>query len=180
MQLFRSHGITRNENLMTKKSEGDWYYQQVQLGFNYRMTELQAALGISQMQRLDRFIVNRHKLKKRYDISLDNLPIIRPYQDEDCYSALHLYPIQIDQSRTNKRRKQVFNELRRNGVGVNVHYIPIHTQPYYQKFRFTYGELSHSEKYYKFTMSLPMYSRLSLQEQENIVKSLSKALNGDV
>ena len=96
MELFRSHGITRDQSFMTKKTEGAWYYQQVDLGFNYRMTELQAALGISQMQRLDEFVSKRHTIQERYDLLLNNLPIINPYQYKDSYSALHLYPIQID------------------------------------------------------------------------------------
>ena len=111
MRLFRSHGITRDKNLMSRSPDGDWYYQQVDLGFNYRMNELQAALGVSQMQRLDEFVAKRHILKKRYDSLLSTLPIIKPYQDKDCYSSLHLYPIQINLNKVSKDRNQIFKAL---------------------------------------------------------------------
>ena len=177
MQLFRSHGVTRDPILMSKSSEGDWYYQQVDLGFNYRMTELQAALGISQMQRLDDFVAKRHILQKRYDLLLSIPLITRPFQDEDSYSALHLYPIQIDLNKVSKNREQVFDELREAGVGVNVHYIPIHTQPYYRKFGFKDGDFPNSENYYEAALSLPLYSGMSFQEQDKVVKSVTTAIN---
>jgi len=177
MQLFRSHGVTRDPILMSKSSEGDWYYQQVDLGFNYRMTELQAALGISQMQRLDDFVAKRHILQKRYDLLLSIPLITRPFQDEDSYSALHLYPIQIDLNKVSKNREQVFDELREAGVGVNVHYIPIHTQPYYRKFGFKDGDFPNSENYYEAALSLPLYSGMSFQEQDKVVKSVIEVVN---
>jgi UDP-4-amino-4,6-dideoxy-N-acetyl-beta-L-altrosamine transaminase len=179
MRLFRSHGITRDKSLMTRDPDGDWYYQQVGLGFNYRMTELQAALGISQMQRLDEFVAKRHILQERYDLLLSDLPIIEPYQDKDNYSALHLYPIQIDLNRVNKNREQIFDELRGNGVGVNVHYIPIHTQPYYRQFGFKDGEFLNSENYYETALSLPLYSGMSFQDQDKIVESVIEALDAN-
>ena len=177
MQLFRSHGVTRDAKLITNVSEGDWYYQQVDLGFNYRMTELQAALGISQMQRLDDFVAKRHILQKRYDLLLSIPLITRPFQDEDSYSALHLYPIQIDLNKVSKNREQVFDELREAGVGVNVHYIPIHTQPYYRKFGFKDGDFPNSENYYEAALSLPLYSGMSFQEQDKVVKSVIEVVN---
>jgi len=128
MKLFRSHGVTRDANLMDKDSEGEWYYQQIELGYNYRMTELQASIGVSQMKRLDSFVSRRHTLQERYDSLLDNLPIVKPYQELGVYSALHLYPIQIDLDTVERSRQQIFSELRRRGVGVNVHYIPVHLQ----------------------------------------------------
>jgi len=176
MQLFRSHGVTRDPELMTKEAEGSWYYQQVDLGFNYRMTELQAALGVSQTQRLNEFVARRHVLQKRYDSLLSDLPIIRPYQDKHSFSALHLYPIQIDLNKVSKNREQIFDELRETGVGVNVHYIPIHTQPYYRQLGFKDGEFPNSESYYKAALSLPLYSGMSFQEQDKVVEFVTKVL----
>lgn len=175
MQLFRTHGVTRDPKLMTKKTEGDWYYQQVDLGFNYRMTELQAALGISQMRRVDEFINKRHILKNRYDELLSGLPVIKPYQSNNVTSALHLYPIQIDTNNTKVSRDKVFNSLKKGGIGVNVHYIPIHTQPYYQEMGFENGDFPASETYYNNAISLPLFSHLRFEEQDKVVNILSKA-----
>ncbi len=177
MQLFRSHGVTRNPSLMTKPPEGSWYYQQVDLGFNYRMTELQAALGISQMQRLDDFVAKRHFIQERYDVLLNGLPIIKPYQDKGRYSALHLYPVQIILESITKSRKQVFNELKCKNIGVNIHYIPIHTQPYYQKFGFKMGDFPNSEKFYSRSISLPLHPNITKEQQDKIVKSLGGILS---
>ena len=176
MRLFRSHGITRDKSLMTRDPDGAWYYQQVGLGFNYRMTELQAALGISQMQRLDEFVAKRHILQERYDLLLSGLPIIEPYQDKDSYSALHLYPIQIDLNKVRKNRDQIFNMLRENGVGVNVHYTPIHTQPYYLQFGFSEGDFPNSESYYSRAISIPLFPAMSIEQQDKIVAMLRKVL----
>ncbi len=176
MQLFRSHGVTRDPELMTKEAEGEWYYQQVDLGFNYRMTELQAALGVSQMNRLDEFIVNRHVLQKRYDQLLSDLPVITPHQSNFSYSALHLYPIQIDTKKTNKKRLKIFDALRLNNIGVNVHYIPVHMQPYYEKMGFEFGDFPTAESYYSNTISLPMFSKLSFNSQDMIISTLQKVL----
>ena len=176
MRSFRSHGITRDKSLMTRDSDGDWYYQQVGLGFNYRMTELQAALGISQMQRLDEFVAKRHILQERYDLLLGDLPIIKPYQDKDNYSALHLYPIQIDLNKVSKNREQIFNVLRENGIGVNVHYIPIHTQPYYLQFGFREGDFPNSESYYDRTISIPLFHTMTAEQQDEVCNVLRMAL----
>jgi len=173
MQLFRSHGVTRDAKLMTKETEGDWYYQQVELGFNYRMTELQAALGVTQMDRLDEFVTARHNLQERYDLLLDS-SIIKPYQDQDSYSALHLYPIQINLESTNKSRQNIFNELRKNDIGVNVHYIPIHTQPYYQKFGYQKGDFPNAEKFYSRNLSLPLYFDMTYEQQDFVLKVLAR------
>ena len=176
MRLFRSHGISRDKSLMTRDPDGDWYYQQVGLGFNYRMTEMQAALGISQMHRLDKFVSKRHILQERYDLLLSGLPIIGPYQDRDSYSALHLYPIQIDLNKVRKNREQIFNFLVENDVGVNVHYIPIHTQPYYLQFGFSKGDFPNSESYYSRAISIPLFHNMAVEQQDKVVDILRKAL----
>jgi UDP-4-amino-4,6-dideoxy-N-acetyl-beta-L-altrosamine transaminase len=176
MQLYRSHGITRDESLMTNKPDGDWYYQQVDLGFNYRMTELQAALGVSQIQRLDEFVSKRHILQERYSSLLNGLPILKPYQDKDSYSALHLYPVQVDLDSVDKSRQQIFDELRQNGIGVNVHYIPIHTQPYYLQFGFKVGDFPNSEAYYHRAISIPLSHVMTTKQQDKILDVLKQAL----
>jgi UDP-4-amino-4,6-dideoxy-N-acetyl-beta-L-altrosamine transaminase len=174
MNLLRSHGVSRDQNLLTKISEGGWYYQQVELGFNYRMNELQAALGLSQLKRLDEFVSIRHQLRLHYDELLKDLPITIPFQDHDCYSSLHLYPIQV--CAAEKSRKQIFCELRENGIGVNVHYIPIYSQPYYQEMGFNKDDFPKSENYYNNTISLPMFHLLSNNTQDEIVKILTSIL----
>ena len=176
MQLFRSHGVTRNPELMSKLSEGGWYYQQVDLGFNYRMTELQAALGVSQMQRLDEFVTQRHILQERYDSLLSGLPIIKPHQSQDSYSALHLYPVQIDVDSVGKGREKIFDELRQNGIGVNVHYIPIHTQPYYLQFGFKVGDFPNSESYYNRTISIPLFHAMTVEQQDEVLNVLTRVI----
>jgi len=176
MQLFRSHGVTRSPNLMTKPSEGDWYYQQINLGFNYRMTDLQAALGVSQMLRLDEFVTQRHTLQERYDLLLSSLPIVRPYQNQDGYSALHLYPIQIELGSIGKSRQKIFDELRRSDIGINVHYIPIHTQPYYQQLGFQEGDFPNSEAYYERSISIPLFHAMTPEQQDEVCRALKKAL----
>jgi len=176
MKLIRSHGISRNQRLMDKLSEGDWYYEQVDLGFNYRMNDLQAALGLSQMQRLDEFVTKRHTLQERYDLLLERLPIIMPYQDKDCYSSLHLYPIQIDFDSIKKTRKQVFDELRKNGVGVNVHYIPIHLHPYYKKLQFKEEDFPNSELYYSKAITIPLFNSMTIEQQDDVVNALKLVL----
>ena len=176
MNLFRSHGVTRDQSLIKKRNEGPWYYQQIDLGFNYRMTELQAALGISQMKKLDEFVLKRHILQEKYDILFASLPIIRPYQNQDSYSALHLYPIQIDLDNNTKSRKQIFIELREKGIGVNVHYIPIHTQPYYKNLGFKEGDFPNSEYYYSRAISLPLFHAMALNQQDEVFNALKSVL----
>ena len=177
LRLYHSHGITRDQDLLNEKLIGPWYYEQISLGFNYRMTELQAALGISQLQRVDGFVSKRHVLKKRYDLLLENLPLILPYQSKDCYSSLHLYPVQIDiAKKVAKSRKQIFIELRENNVGVNVHYIPIHMQPYFQNLGFKKGDFPNSEVYYQSTLTLPMFSSMTSEQQDEVVTVLNKIL----
>ena len=177
MQLYRSHGISRDKSLMTKETSGDWYYQQINLGFNYRMTELQAALGLSQMKRLDEFVSKRHELQQRYDSLLEGFPLLTPFQDKDSYSSLHLYPIQIDLNKASKTRKEIYNELRDMGIGINVHYIPIHTQPYFVQFGFQKGDFPISEKYYDKAISIPLFHFMTIKQQNFIISALDKILN---
>jgi UDP-4-amino-4,6-dideoxy-N-acetyl-beta-L-altrosamine transaminase len=176
MQLFRAHGITRDSKLMTKETEGGWYYQQVELGFNYRMNDLQAALGIAQMKRLDKFITIRHLLKQRYHELLKDLPLITPTQSSDSYSSLHLYPVQLKLEQISKTQNQIFDELRKSGVGVNLHYIPIHMQPYYQNTGFKKGDFPKVEDYYSRAISIPIYQGLTFEYQDKVVKVLKELL----
>ena len=176
MQLYRSHGITRDQELMTKEAEGGWYYQQVDLGFNYRMNELQAALGISQMKRLDKFVAMRHQIQLRYDELLKDLPLITPYQGSDNYSSLHLYPIQIKLKEIKRTHQEVFQALRENDIGVNIHYIPVHRQPYYEKMGFEEGSYPNSESYYECAISIPIFQGLTVEMQDEVVDVLKKVL----
>ena len=172
---LRSHGITRNPAEMQGEPDGAWYYQQIDLGYNYRMTELQAALGVSQMTRLDEFVARRHALAARYDKLLAELPLILPYRNPANQSALHLYPIQV-QPESGKTRQQIFDYLRSHGIGVNVHYIPVHTQPYYrQHFGFVQGDFPAAEAYYAHAITLPLYFSLSEDEQDTVVATLKQA-----
>ncbi|MDO5679070.1 MAG: UDP-4-amino-4,6-dideoxy-N-acetyl-beta-L-altrosamine transaminase [Pelistega sp.] len=176
MDLYRSHGITRNPELMTKDSDGPWYYQQIELGFNYRMTELQAALGVSQMTRLTQFVEKRHQIAKKYNKLLQDLPVLLPYQLEDTYSGLHLYVIRLKLSEISKSHKQVFEALRAKNIGVNVHYIPVHTQPYYEDLGFKRGDYPEAESYYASAISLPMYPDLSEEQIMYVYESLKEVL----
>ncbi|MDA7717821.1 UDP-4-amino-4,6-dideoxy-N-acetyl-beta-L-altrosamine transaminase [Pseudomonadales bacterium] len=173
MNLFRSHGITRDQNLMTEPSHGDWYYQQIALGYNYRMTDLQAALGITQMQRLHQFVAKRHEIARRYDILLKPLPVEIPFQLENTYSGLHLYVIRLRLKEIGISHKEVFDGLRSNGIGVNLHYIPVHTQPFYKSIGFKDGDFTEAEKYYAEAISLPIYPDLSENDQNKVVDILA-------
>lgn len=176
MNLYRSHGVTRDPQLMTHEASGPWYYQQVELGFNYRMTELQAALGLSQMERLDQFVAKRHDLATRYNSLLEKLPVTLPWQHPDSYSGLHLYVVRLQLDGIGKSHLDVFEELRRQGIGVNLHYIPVHTQPYYQRLGFKCGDFPEAERYYSEAISLPMYQGLTYEQQNTVVEALTNAL----
>lgn len=173
MELLRSHGISRDEGEMTEASHGDWYYQQLLLGFNYRLTELQAALGLSQLSRLESFVAERLQLANRYDELLADLPLAVPARKLDTTSALHLYTIRL---RDKEKRALVFHKLRNAGIGANVHYIPVHTQPYYQTLGFKQGDFPVAEDFYQRIISLPLYPDLSLEKQDFIVATLKQAL----
>lgn len=173
---LRSHGITRNPQLMEGESHGPWYYQQIELGYNYRMTDMQAALGASQLKRLDEFVERRQLLSKRYNDELEDLPLILPWQHPDTYSAYHLYVVRLKLDKINKTHRQIFEELRAAGIGVNLHYIPVHTQPYYQKMGFRVGNFPSAEKYYQEAISLPIYYGLTEENQDRVVAALKDIL----
>ncbi|WP_171385823.1 UDP-4-amino-4,6-dideoxy-N-acetyl-beta-L-altrosamine transaminase [Vibrio hepatarius] len=177
MALLRSHGITRDLDKMEGESHGGWYYQQIDLGFNYRMTELQAALGVSQMKRLDDFITARHNLAERYNKLLESLPLVLPYQLENTYSGLHLYVIRLQLDKISSTHKEVFDRLRDEGVGVNLHYIPVHTQPYYEKMGFRLGDFPQAEQYYREAISLPLFHSMTHTQQDKVVSTLTNILN---
>lgn len=176
MALLRSHGITRDPAHMTHTPDGPWYYQQIALGYNYRMTELQAALGLSQMQRLDAYVARRHQLSKRYDQLLADLPVTTPWQHPDSYSGLHLYVIRLQLGKIRQTHRHVFEALRSHGIGVNLHYIPVHTHPHYEQMGFKVGDFPQSEQYYAEAISLPMYQTLSDEQQDEVVRFLKAAV----
>lgn len=176
MALLRSHGITRDPAQMTHAADGPWYYQQIDLGFNYRMTELQAALGVSQLQRLDQYVARRHELAARYDRLLAALPVIAPWQHPDSYSGLHLYVVRLKLEQIGKSHREVFESLREQGIGVNLHYIPVHTQPYYQRMGFKQGDFPEAERYYAEAISLPMFQAMTDALQDDVVAALQRAL----
>ena len=173
---LRTHGITRNPDLMQEESHGLWYYQQLELGFNYRITDIQAALGASQMARLDEFVTRRRHLAARYNELLQDLPITLPWQHPDTESSWHLYIIRLQLEKINKTHRQVFEELRQAGIGVNLHYIPVHTQPYYQQLGFEWGDFPQSEQYYREAISISLYAGLTQEDQNRVIESLRGVL----
>ena len=176
MGLLRSHGITRTPSLMTKPMDGPWYYEQVELGFNYRMTDLQGALGASQMDRLTSYVSQRHTLARRYDELLKDLPVITPHQENYGYSAYHLYVILLQLENIKVSHLEVFEALRAKEILVNLHYIPVHTQPYYRNMGFQYGDFPVAEEYYKKAISIPLFPKLTFEEQDYVVECLREAV----
>ncbi|WP_338353076.1 UDP-4-amino-4,6-dideoxy-N-acetyl-beta-L-altrosamine transaminase [Thalassolituus oleivorans] len=176
MERLRSHGITRDPHLMTHTPHGPWYYQQIELGFNYRMTEMQAALGCSQMTRLHEFIERRQQLAAQYAELLNDLPLMLPYQLETTASSWHLYIIRLQLSELSKSHLDVFNELRSAGIGVNLHYIPVHLQPYYRQMGFADGDFPHAEQYYQEAISIPLFHAMTDEQQLQVATSLRRIL----
>jgi UDP-4-amino-4,6-dideoxy-N-acetyl-beta-L-altrosamine transaminase len=174
--LLRSHGTTRDSSQLVSNNEGPWYYEQVELGYNYRMTDIQAALGASQLERLDHFVARRHELARVYDEGLKSLPLVLPWQDPRSYSSYHLYVVRLQLDRIRLTRREVFDALRRKGIGVAVHYIPVHTQPYYRKLGFRSGSFPVAERYYSETLTLPMYSSLRAADQAHVVLTMKQLL----
>ena len=172
MDLYRTHGITRDQRLMTHEPDGPWYYQQIDLGYNYRMTDLQAALGLSQLSRLEAYVARRHELRERYDDLLADFPVVTPWQHRDSYSGSHLYVVRLRLAKLKKTHRQVFEALRERGIGVNLHYTPVHTQPYYKSMGFKRGDFPEAERYYSEAISLPMYQGLTDQKQNEVVRAL--------
>lgn len=176
LKLYRSHGITRDSDLMTQEADGPWYYQQIELGFNYRMTDMQAALGCSQMDSLDEFVARRRYLVKRYNEKLKGLPLRIPYQDEATNPSWHIYIIMVDFTKVKLSKKEIFARMRDRGIVLNLHYIPVHTQPYYQKLGFQKGDFPVSEKYYEEAITLPLYYDLTDEQQDEVIEALKEVL----
>jgi UDP-4-amino-4,6-dideoxy-N-acetyl-beta-L-altrosamine transaminase len=176
LRELRSHGITRDPMRFGGDSPGDWYYQQLDLGYNYRLSDIQSALGISQLARLDQFVARRTALARRYDAALENLPVRLPWQDLNTASAWHLYVVRLQLDRIETSRAEVFAALRQAGVGVNVHYIPVHTQPYYRRLGFGSGDFPVAEAYYEEALTLPLYPGLTEAEQDVVIARLGAAL----
>lgn len=176
MALLRSHGISREPKAL-QYDDAPWYYEQHMLGFNYRMTDVLAALGQSQLKRLDAYVKRRHEIVKRYDIVLNDFPLIRPVQNPRSHSALHLYIVQIDPRHTDVDRRTVFIRMREKGIGVNVHYLPVHLQPLYRQMGFGPGQFPAAESYYENTLTLPLYPGLTVDMQDRVVVALEASLS---
>lgn len=176
LALLRSHGITRDPGLMVGETHGPWYYQQITLGFNYRMTDIQAALGLSQLSRLDEFVARRNLLADRYEEAFNSLPLTTPIINRDVRSAYHLYVIRLKLKEISGTHRQVFERLRADGILVNLHYIPVHTQPYYRGLGFNEGDFPEAERYYREAISLPLYYDLKEEDQDYVVEKLKEAI----
>ena len=172
---LRSHGMIRDAAFMLEESHGSWYYEQHELGFNYRITDIQCALGLSQLKRVDDFVLQRNQLAGRYNSLLKKLPVQLPYVMPEAYCSYHLYVIQLTENAT-KSRREAFDYLHKANIGVNLHYIPVHTQPYYQKQGFKKGDFPNAENYYQHAITLPLYASMTLQQQDYIAEQLHRVL----
>lgn len=173
LENFRTHGITRDQEMMTQDSHGSWYYEQIELGYNYRISDIHAALGVSQLNRLDSYVNKRHKIANRYNELLKGTQIIHhQQQNANTYTSYHLYIITVDCSAINISHKEIFEGLRSKGIGVNIHYIPVHLQPYYKDLGFQKGSFVESENYYSKAISLPLFPTMSDADQNKVVNSL--------
>lgn len=179
LRSLRSHGMTRDPAQMIQTSHGPWYYEQIELGFNYRITDIQAALGLSQLDKLDGFLARRRELVARYQALLADLPLTLPTAQADAHSAWHLYVVRIQTERVSLSHRQVFEALRAAGIGVNVHYIPVHLQPYYRALGFKAGDFPEAEAYYAQAISLPMYPAMTDQQQDEVIEQLKRLLLAD-
>ena len=176
MVCLRAHGITRDPAILGEAAQEPWYYQQIALGYNYRLTDLQAALGVSQLERLAWFVAQRRRLAARYDAALADWPLHLPWQHPEAVSAWHLYVIRLDLAQITRSRRQVFAALRAAGIGVNIHYIPVHLQPHYQRLGFAAGDFPEAERYYAEALSLPLFPTLSEEQQQTVLTALQRAL----
>lgn len=169
---LRSHGITREITAMTNQPDGPWYYEQLELGYNYRMTDVQAALGLSQMKKLDSFVAERHRLAESYDRLLEDAPVRTPWRDPESYSGFHLYVVRLQLERNKASHKDIFLRMRTAGIGVNLHYIPVYRQPYFARMGFDPQDWPEAEKYYSEAITLPLYPGLSFDQQYEVVTNL--------
>ncbi|WDL70031.1 UDP-4-amino-4,6-dideoxy-N-acetyl-beta-L-altrosamine transaminase [Helicobacter winghamensis] len=175
MQMLKSHGITKDCNDFEHKKQGAWYYEQQIIGFNYRLSELHAALGLSQLTRLESYVAKRNALAKIYDENLRDLELTLPFVESYNYSAFHLYVIVLNK-KSGIKRKELFKRLTNAGIGAQVHYIPIHLQPFYARFGFKKGDFKNAESYYKNTITLPLFPTLSEQEQQKVINLLKDSI----
>ena len=177
MRLDRSHGITRDPAQLQDGDVGPWYYEQQRLGFNYRMTDIAAALGLSQLGRIGEFLTRRREIAEAYNAAFAELPVKTPWQHPDSASAWHLYVIRIDRQRTARSHREIFDALREAGVGVNLHYVPVYRQPYYRELGFGQGHCPNAEAYYAEAITLPMFPSLNREEQELVIAAVSKVVS---
>lgn len=177
MRSYRSHGITSEPSEMRQRQNNEiWNYQQNRIGYNYRMTDIQAALGVSQMSRLDEYVQRRHQIAAKYDIALATLPLVTPWQHPDSYSSYHLYPIRIQLQKTNKTQRAIYDALRKAGILVNLHYIPVYRQPYYEDMGFNPEYCDEAERYFRNALTIPMYPTMTAEQQEEVIAALQTVL----